>query len=206
MKIIFLHGLGQTAQDWNEVVKQLSCFDTDCLELFSLNEKDITYSSILSKLENKYADTTEPLVICGLSLGAILALDYTIRHKDKVSSLILMGVQYKVPSLLIDFQNFIFRCMPQKVFKNMGISKNSMIKLSHSMRSLDFTPKLKEIICPVTIICGEKDHANKKASIQLNTMLPQSKLYIIPNAGHEINKCAPKALSSILNHEKLVSL
>ncbi len=201
MKIIFLHGLGQTAQDWNEVVKQIPRFDTDCLKLFSANKNDITYLSILSELEKKYEDTTEPFVLCGISLGAILALDYTIRHKDKVSSLILIGVQYKVPSLIIDFQNFIFRCMPQKAFKNMGISKNSMIKLSHSMRSLDFTPKLKEITCPVTIICGEKDYANKKASIQLNAQLSKSKLYIIPNAGHEVNKSAPNEIAAILTNE-----
>lgn len=207
MKIVFLHGLGQTAQDWKAVVDQTSFSDSDidCPELFSLDENDISYSNILSKLESRYVATTEPFVLCGLSLGAILALDYTIRHGDKVSSLILIGVQYKVPSLLIDFQNFIFRCMPQKTFEPMGISKNSMIKLSHSMRSLNFSPKLNEVTCPVTIICGEKDRANQKASRQLHTRLPQSQLHIIPSAGHEINKCAPEAIAAILNHEKLLS-
>ena len=35
MKTVFLHGLGQTAQDWKEVVQQLSISDVDCPELFS---------------------------------------------------------------------------------------------------------------------------------------------------------------------------
>ena len=30
MKTVFLHGLGQTAQDWKEVVQQLSISDVDC--------------------------------------------------------------------------------------------------------------------------------------------------------------------------------
>lgn len=34
MKTVFLHGLGQTAQDWKEVVQQLSISDVDCPELF----------------------------------------------------------------------------------------------------------------------------------------------------------------------------
>ncbi len=115
------------------------------------------------------------------------------------SSLILIGVQYKVPTLLIDFQNIFFRCMPRKAFEAMGISKSDMIKLSHSMRSLDFRSKLNKVTYPVTIVCGEKDHANKKAAKQLNALLPQSQLQIIPGAGHEINKCAPEAIATILN-------
>ncbi len=199
MKIVFLHGLGQSAQDWKSVVNQVSCSDTDCPELFSLDGQDATYSNVFARLERRYADTAEPFVLCGLSLGAILALDYAIRHRNQVSALILIGVQYKVPTLLIDFQNLLFRCMPRKAFQAMGISKSDMIKLSHSMRSLDFSSKLKEVRCPVTIVCGEKDQANKKAAKQLNALLPQSQLHMIPGAGHEVNKCAPEAIAAILN-------
>lgn len=200
MKAVFLHGLGQTAQDWQAVADHILLSDVECPELFSLSDGDVTYSDILTGLERLYEETAEPFALCGLSLGALLALDYTIRHPDKVSFLVLAGAQYKVPTLLIDFQNLIFRCMPDKAFDSMGLSKSSMIKLAHSMRSLDFSHKLSGIACPVTIICGEKDTANRKVSRQLNVLLPQSKLQIIPGAGHEINKSAPKAISAIINH------
>ena len=42
MKTVFLHGLGQTAQVWKEVVQQLSISDVDCPELFSLTEDEIS--------------------------------------------------------------------------------------------------------------------------------------------------------------------
>ena len=119
MKTVFLHGLGQTAQDWKEVVQQLSISDVDCPELFSSTEDEISYSQILGDLEQRYSEVKEPLRICGLSLGALLAIDFAIRHEEKVDSLVLIGAQYKVPSLLIDFQNLIFRCMPNKVFESM---------------------------------------------------------------------------------------
>ena len=160
MKTIFLHGLGQTAQDWEEVIRQTALSEVDCPELFSLSEGEITYFGIRNGLEKRYADITEPFCICGLSLGALLALDYAIRHNEQVAALVLIGVQYKVPSLLIDFQNLIFRCMPNKTFDDMGMSKNDVIRLAHSMRSLDFRSGLKDIKCPVTILCGEKDKAN----------------------------------------------
>ena len=123
MKTVLLHGLGQTAQDWKEVVQQLSISDVDCPELFSSAEDEISYSQILGDLEQRYSEVKEPFRICGLSLGALLAIDFAIRHEEKVASLVLIGAQYKVPSLLIDFQNLIFRCMPNKAFESreMGI-------------------------------------------------------------------------------------
>ena len=119
--------------------------------------------------------------------------------EEKVASLILIGAQYKVPSLLIDFQNLIFRCMPNKAFESMGLSKSSTIKLAHSMRSLDFTSQLNNIRCPVTILCGKKDTANLKASKRLKELLPKATLHIVPNAGHELNKYAPNTIAEILN-------
>ena len=79
----FLHGLGQTAQDWKEVVQQLSISDVDCPELFSSAEDEISYSQILGDLEQRYSEVKEPLRICGLSLGALLAIDFAIRHEEK---------------------------------------------------------------------------------------------------------------------------
>ena len=188
MKTVLLHGLGQTAQDWKEVVRHLSTSHVECPELFSSTGNEISYSRILADLEQQYSNVTEPLRICGLSLGALLALDFAIRHGDKVASLVLIGAQYKVPTFLIDFQNILFRCMPGKSFDGMGLSKSDTIN-----------SQLNGLTCPVTIVCGEKDSANLKASKKLNELLPHATLQIVPGAGHEINKDAPEAIAAILN-------
>lgn len=199
MKTLLLHGLGQTAKDWKAVASQLLTSNVECPELFSSMGKEISYSRILADLEQQYSNTTKSLCICGLSLGALLALDFTIRHGDRVASLVLISAQYKVPTSLIDFQNLLFRCMSSKSFESMGISKSNTIKLTHSMRSLDFTPQLSKIICPVTILCGAKDKANLKATKKLRKLLPQATLKIIPDVGHEINKYAPEIIAATLN-------
>ena len=144
MKTVLLHGLGQTAQDWKEVVQQLSISDVDCPELFSSAEDEISYSQILGDLEQRYSEVKEPLRICGLSLGALLAIDFAIRHEEKVASLVLIGAQYKVPSLLIDFQNLIFRCMPDKAFESMGLSKSSTIKIGSLYAVIGFYFSIKQ--------------------------------------------------------------
>lgn len=199
MKTVLLHGLGQTAQDWKEVVRQLSTSEVDCPELFSATGDEISYARILADLERRYANTAEPLCICGLSLGAPLALDLTIRHGDNVASLVLIAAQYKVPTFLIDFQNLLFRCMPGKSFDSMGLSKSDVIRLSRSMRSLDFTSQLDRVACPVTVLCGGKDGPNLKASKKLSELLPRATLQIVPGAGHEMNKDAPEIIAAVLN-------
>ncbi|HJC57875.1 MAG TPA: alpha/beta hydrolase [Candidatus Eisenbergiella intestinipullorum] len=201
MKTILLHGLGQTAQDWDGVLHRLSPSTAECPELFGEVGEDrpeLSYGRLLSDLEKRYAGTEEPLLLCGLSLGAVLAIDFAVRHNDKVASLVLIGAQYKMPGLLIDLQNLIFRCMPGKAFSETGISKRDMIRLTHSMRTLDFTGQLSGITCPVTILCGEKDCANLRASRKLCGMLAQPKLRIVPGAGHELNKCAPDEIAAAL--------
>jgi len=199
MRTIFLHGLGQNAHDWEKVTELISDRNFECLSLFPASGKSCSYSEIFCSLEERLAKEQEPFCICGISLGAILALDYTIRYRGNVAYLVLIGCQYKVPTLLIDMQNVLFRCMPKSAFEDSGLSKSDMIELARSMRKLDFSDSLNMVCCPVTIVCGEKDSANKKASQKLNVLLPQSELLLIPDVGHEVNKHAPKSIATILN-------
>lgn len=199
MKTVFLHGLGQTSHSWQEVIRQTLSSDVDCPELFSLIEDGISYPRILTGLEQRYINAPEPFRICGLSLGALLALDYTTRHAEQIASLILIGGQYQAPHLLVALQNLMFRCMPSKAFSGMGLSKRGMLQLTRSMRGLDLTGRLDRITCPVTVVCGEEDRINRRAANRLTTLLAQAELYIIPGAGHEVNRDAPAAIAELLN-------
>lgn len=128
MKTILLHGLGQTAQDWNEVVRCMAGSAVECPELFSASGNECSYARILENLEQQYADAEEPLRLCGLSLGAILALDFTIRHRKKVGALVCIGAQYKVPRLLLDVQTLLFRCMPHQIFADRGMARRGYLE------------------------------------------------------------------------------
>lgn len=67
------------------------------------------------------------------------------------------------------------------------------------MIDLDFTHHLHKITCPVLLLCGARDRANKPAALQLKEQLPTAKLSIIRNAGHEANIDAPAELGHIIN-------
>ena len=203
MKIVFLHGLGQRAAGWDQVASQFP--NTDCPELFEIAGEKLNYSAILSSLEERYKYEKEPLCLCGLSLGGMLALDYALRHGDRVAAMVLLGARDRTPRLLMDIQDLLFRCMPDKAFASTGMKKEQVRDLTRSMKNLDFTDRLSTIHCPVTVACGEKDHPNLAAARRLAKYLPNARLYVVPHAGHELNTDAPDTVAEIVRESCRVS-
>lgn len=201
MKCIMLHGLGQTASSWNDTVEILKDeFEVLCPNLSDwLSNKSPCYAALYQALESYCEQFQEPLHICGLSLGGILAMQYGIEHPDKVQSLVLIGTQYVMPKQLLKIQNLMFHIMPRSAFENMGFQKSDFINLCNSMTELDFKHELGKISCPVLVICGDKDKANKAASLELRKKIKNAELIIIENAGHEINIENPARLAEELN-------
>lgn len=200
MEYIFIHGLGQNASSWNDTISYMAkpeealCPDLSVI----LGDKEVTYANLYDAFSTYCNSSSEPLNLCGLSLGAILALNYTIDHPTRVKSLVLIGGQYEMPKLLLKIQNIVFRFMPNSAFQKMGFSKKNFIQLTSSMMDLNFSEDLKNISCATQIICGEKDKVNKKVAEKLAECIAKAELQIVKEAGHEVNVDAPQQLAGIL--------
>lgn len=163
-----------------------------------LAEREITYTNLYHGFEKYCENIGPPLNLCGISLGAILALDYAVKHHSRVGSLVLIAPQIRAPRLLLKIQTILFRLMPEKSFTDIGLGKVNMIKLSDSMLNLNFEKKLNYISCNSLILCGERDLVNKGAAKKLTNILSNSQLKIIKNSGHEINIETPEKLAHVL--------
>lgn len=201
MKQILVHGLGQNASSWDKTILGLADkSNVACPNLQTIIEgKNCTYENIYKAFSLYCCKTVEPINICGLSLGAVIALNFVIDNPGKVSSLILIAPQYKMPKTLLRLQNIIFRFMPNSMFKEMGFNKKAFITLTNSMMDLDFSEKLKNISCPTLILCGEKDKANKRACEKAATYIPKADIKFIQDSGHEVNVDEPGKLSTEIN-------
>ncbi len=199
MKLLFLHGLGQGPDSWSGVLDALG-LDTNaaCPDLFRLCSEGPDYPSLCAALEGCIEDLPGPVVLCGLSLGAVLALDYATRRPEKVAGLVLIAPQYKMPRGLLRLQNIIFRLMPERAFAGAGMGKRDTIRLTTSMMELDFRQQLGRVACPVLVLTGEKDAANRKAAGELAKLLPNATFREIPGAGHEVNIDAPGELAAAI--------
>lgn len=201
LKYIFLHGLGQVSSSWKNTISNIDeQSDILCPNLSDLfRDKEISYINLYKSFSEYCKGFSEPLNICGLSLGGIVALQYVIENPTKVNSIVLIGTQFTMPKRLLKLQNMIFYLMPNRMFKQMGFEKIDFINLSKSMMNLDFQQDLKTITCSTLIICGEKDKVNKQASLQLQQQVPHAEVVFIKNAGHEVNIDAPRELGKVLN-------
>lgn len=201
MKRIYLHGLSQTAQSWNEVIRASSSDGShQTLDLIDMiDSAESTYKQLYTKLAAYLSKEKEPFELCGLSLGAVLALNYAIKHPKKVSSLVLIAPQYRMPKTLLKIQNMVFRLMPESKFKETGLSKQSMIALCDSMKDLDFSGSLAKVNSPTLIICGQKDSANMKQARKMADSMPSAVFKSIDDAGHEVNAEAPALLAMVLD-------
>ena len=206
-KTIFLHGLGQTPSSWSKTIENIGIEERAvCPNLSTLVQgRETNYKNLYAAFSDICNEHSEKVNLCGLSLGGVLSLNYAIDHPDKVNSLILIAAQYKMPKKLLSIQNTIFRFMPKSMFQEMGFRKEDFLVLCKTMMELDFSNTLNAVNSPVLIICGEKDSANKKASMELADRLTNAELCIVEGANHEINIEMPEKLAELIKRFYLKS-
>lgn len=198
MEYIYLHGLGQTAASWQPLLEQLPEKGT-CLDLVGLIKgKEATYSNLYAAASQACDAADDPLVLCGLSLGAVLALNYAIDHPEKVKALVLIATQYKMPKALLALQNVMFHFMKESAFQQTGFQKANFVSLCKTTGKQNFSQSVKTLRCPTLLVCGEQDSANQKASKALAAILPNAEFKEIPGAGHEVNTQSPDRLAAVL--------
>lgn len=200
MQYIFIHGLGQNPSSWDKT--------SDCLHheiqirfpnlVSFLADQEMTYHNLYQAFQDDCKMVEHPFHLCGLSLGAILALNYAIDYPEKVKSLILIAPQYKMPRFVLNVQSVMFRLMPDKFFEMMGWSKKNIIHLTRSMLHLDFSKMIDRILCPTLVICGKRDYVNKKAAKWLANKLSSAAYCEIETVGHEVNREAPELLAQVM--------
>lgn len=200
-KVILIHGSGHKAASWNETVSRLDCRgDVLCPELSSLLlGKEASYPNLRAAFGAYCAQAGGPVHLCGLSLGGILALDYTLEHPETVKTLVLIGTPHKVPKAAFALQNVVFRLLPQSTFASMAFDKKNTFALGNSMRDLDFSGRVSAVQCPTLILCGEKDRANILSAQFLSQNIKGAQLQLIAQTGHVVNEENPGALAKRLN-------
>lgn len=97
----------------------------------------------------------------------------------------------------VQFSQNVMKCVASGDQKAM-LGKSDFLKLCNTMMELDFSDSIYNVSCPTLVIYGEKDRANKNASIELANMLIDAELQVFNGVGHEINIEAPDKLEETL--------
>ena len=191
MKLIFLHGLGQSAESWGEVRNLLTDYPSEAIELFPSGVS--SYQKTKERVYQHLAQETEPFVLIGLSLGAALALELSSYDLPNLRALVLSGCPLKLAgNILFYVQLLIFKLLPKRVFEKQGADKALIVGVSEELKTLDLTDISRTCPYPTLLICGSKDKPNLSSMKDLHILLKDSQFQIIPDGPHVLNKEKPK--------------
>ena len=191
MKLVFLHGLGQSAESWKEVRNLLTDYPSEAIELFPSGISN--YQQAKERVYQHLAQETEPFVLVGLSLGAALALELSSYDLPNLQGLVLSGCPLKLAgNILFKIQLMIFKLLPKSFFEKRGANKALMVGVSEELKILDLTDIAEICPYPTLLICGSKDKPNLSSMRSLHKLISESQFQIIPDGPHVLNKEKPK--------------
>ena len=196
MKLIFLHGLGQSADSWKEVQELLVDYPSEALELFPSGVA--TYQEAKERIYQHLSEETEPFVLIGLSLGAALALELSSYDLPNLQALVLSGCPLKLAgNIPFYIQLLIFKLLPKRTFEKQGADKSLLVGVSEELKTLDLREIAKNCSYPTLLICGSQDKPNLKSMKGLQQLIPNSQFQIIPDGPHVLNRAKPKEFAEI---------
>ena len=196
MKLIFLHGLGQSADSWKEVQDLLADYPSEALDLFPAGVG--TYQEAKEHIYQRLTVETEPFVLVGLSLGAALALELSSYELPNLQALVLSGCPLKLAgNISFYIQSLIFKLLPKRIFEKQGADKSLLVGVSEELKTLDLREIARNCSYPTLLICGSQDNPNLKSIKDLQQLIPNSQIHIIPDGPHVLNRAKPKEFAEI---------
>ena len=196
MKLIFLHGLGQSADSWKEVQDLLADYPSEALDLFPAGVG--TYQEAKEHIYQRLTVETEPFVLVGLSLGAALALELSSYDLPNLQALVLSGCPLKLAgNIPFYIQLLIFKLLPKSIYEKQGADKSLLVGVSEELKTLDLRESAKNCSYPTLLICGSQDKPNLKSMKGLQQLIPNSQIQIIPDGTHVLNRAKPKEFAEI---------
>ena len=196
MKLIFLHGLGQSADSWKEVQDLLADYPSEALELFPSGVA--SYQEAKERIYQRLTVETDPFVLIGLSLGAALALEFSSYEIPNLQALVLSGCPLKlVGNIPFYIQLLIFKLLPKRIFEKQGADKDLMVGVSEELKTLDLRESAQNCPYPSLLICGSQDQPNLSSMKAIQELMPNTQFQIIPDGPHVLNKAKPKEFAEI---------
>ena len=196
MKLIFLHGLGQSADSWKEVQDLLADYPSEALDLFPSGVG--TYKEVKEHIYQRLTVETEPFVLVGLSLGAALALELSSYDLPNLQALVLSGCPLKLAgNIPFYIQLLIFKLLPKRIYEKQGADKSLLVGVSEELKTLDLREIARNCSYPTLLICGSQDKPNLSSMKAIQELMPNSQFQIIPEGPHILNRAKPKEFAEI---------
>lgn len=232
--LVWMHGFGGSARNLRPQARAFR--DRHRVVLFDLRgharsgaPTDPAEYSLGSFVEDVLSVLTKVgetrVVLGGVSMGAAIALEFAMRHREAVLALVLAsfpasghasrwaedlalaieqrGLESAGEELVWGGGRFDDEA---KRFIRQGFTEHAPAALSSILRNAlgrlrspsSMASELRALSIPTLLIVGEDDAPSVLASRELAALLPRARLVVIPGAGHVVNLQKPEAFNEAI--------
>lgn len=194
---MLLHGLTQDPTAWQDVISGLatagaaSKFFAPWVQGTSPRDHDTfdidRAASDVARLIELQAGGRA--AVCGLSLGAAVAIQTAAEYPELVSRLVVSGAIAKMTPAENRAMRFGSALMPAARFPGSS-TKAAVREVYRQLRHLDLTAQLGRITCPTLVLCGQQDTPRLAPARELVAAIPDARLVMLPG-GHSLNREQP---------------
>jgi 3-oxoadipate enol-lactonase len=197
--LVLLHGMGTGPEAWQP---QVDALGPDCTVLAPPLRLDRGFT-IEREAERLLRELPpERLDLCGLSLGALVALRMALDEPERVRRLVLCAGFASLPlrfRLLQGVVGTVVALLPPGARRELGgLGRSTIRAVFRAGRCFDVSGGLVRLAMPALVLVGERDRANIGLSTALAAALPHGRLETVASAGHVANVDAPEAFTAAL--------
>jgi pimeloyl-ACP methyl ester carboxylesterase len=224
--LMLLHGLFGALSNFTDLIEKFRTTHKVVVPLLPLFDLDILHTSVtgLAKHVTQFIEHKgyDKINLLGNSLGGHVALVYTLKHPEKINSLILTGSSGLFENAMGDSypkrgdyeyiknktaQTFYDPAVAttELVDEVFEITKNRLkvikiIALAKSAIRNNLGEELNEIKVPTCLIWGKNDIVTPPfVAEEFKKLIPQSELHFIDKCGHAPMMEVPKEFNEILS-------
>ncbi|WP_445622638.1 alpha/beta hydrolase [Lacticaseibacillus paracasei] len=102
VEVVMIQGLGQSANIWQPIQRQLR-LPSRMFDVFARLKSDdsMTLTTLNAKLTADLQKSETPVILCGLSLGAVLTLMQLVKPATKIIGAVVSAPQFQAPNRLL---------------------------------------------------------------------------------------------------------
>ncbi len=229
--VVFVNSLGTDFRIWRDVIVRLAgefavlCYDKRGHGLSGIGETPYTIGTHAADLAALIDSTGRgEALICGLSVGGMIALELWASRPDLVAGLVLCDTAHRIGSaqswnsriaaveaggigaiadaVMPLWFTEAFRASPEgEGFRNMLVRQPvaGYLATCAAIRDADLTGIARMIDVPAIVIAGEKDGSTPPSlCADLARLIPGARFELVKNAAHIVPVEQPDAVSAII--------
>lgn len=232
--LLFIHGFPLSGAMWHEVAGSLPGGWRGIVpDLRGHGQSGATPQVTIGQFADDLAGLLDamseraPAVVCGLSMGGIIAMEFYRRYTDRVRALVLCDTranaetpegiarrEHMAQTALREGTARVVDIMIANLFApsfpaerrsqwHTLMSATPAVGVAAAARALagrpDSIPTLPEIRVPTLVICGEEDAISPPEMMRaMHALIPDSRFVLVPGAGHVPPVEQPDAFAAAL--------